>query len=105
MDKLASSSEKLELVTGTFSDLSKAFDTVDHMLLSTKLLHYGIKENALKYFTNNLSEPQASTMENDRRILSLTWAKTTFYGFFIVSHLNTLQYDTLFSFTLFWCLK
>ena len=41
---------------------------------------------------------------NDSRFVSLTQRKTTFLLFLIVSLLNALQYNTLFSFTLFSCL-
>ena len=41
---------------GTFIDLSKAFDPVDHHLLLQKLDLYGIKNNNLKWFQGYLSD-------------------------------------------------
>ena len=43
-----------ELMGAVFIDLSKAFDTVGHSILLSKLPSYGILENELDWFTNYL---------------------------------------------------
>ena len=49
------------LYTGTiFIDLSKAFDTVNHDILLTKLKMYGCSSNALKWFHSYLSNRKQS---------------------------------------------
>ena len=43
-------------VCGIFIDLKKAFDTVDHDILTTKLLHYGIRGKANSWLKSFLSD-------------------------------------------------
>ena len=57
-DKLIKSLENGKSVIGVFLDFSKAFDTVDHAILLSKLFHYGIRGSALQYVTyNGVSSP------------------------------------------------
>ena len=54
-DKLIKSLENGEFVIGVYLDFSKAFATVDHEILLSKLSHYGIRGNSLKWFQSYLS--------------------------------------------------
>ena len=55
VDQIRNAIENKKVVCGIFSDLSKAFDTVDHTILLKKLNHYGIRGVANKLIKSYLS--------------------------------------------------
>jgi hypothetical protein len=52
INKVATSVDKSEVTASIFLDLSKAFDTLDHEILFSKLEHYGIHNTSI--IVNNL---------------------------------------------------
>ena len=56
MDNITKSLENYGFVVSSFLDFSKAFDTVNHDILLTKLHHYMIRGTALKLFRSCLSD-------------------------------------------------
>ena len=55
LDTITEAIDKSHHAIGIFIDLSKAFDTLDHGILISKLEHYGIRGTMLELFTNYLS--------------------------------------------------
>ena len=58
MDFYSKASESIDnncLARGIFIDLSKAFDTINHNILCSKLEFYGVRGIALEWFKDYLS--------------------------------------------------
>ena len=67
MDKLIKSIENGDHVVGVYLDFSKAFDTVNHTILLTKLHHYGIHGQALNWFKSYLENMKQFVTYNNVR--------------------------------------
>ena len=55
IDNVSVAIENNEYTIGIFWDLSKAFDTVNHVIPLHKRQHYGVRGNALEWFRNYLT--------------------------------------------------
>jgi hypothetical protein len=55
VDKVSSAIDSGDFVVGIFLDFSKAFDTVNHDILISKLEHYGIRGTALNWLKDYLN--------------------------------------------------
>jgi retron-type reverse transcriptase len=58
-DKIQKAVENKQYSCGIFLDLNKAFNTVNHDILITKLEHYGIRGIAKDWFKSYLSNRKA----------------------------------------------
>ena len=55
IDNVSVAIESNEYTIGIFWDLSKAFDTVNHVIPLHKRQHYGVRGNTLEWFRNYLT--------------------------------------------------
>ena len=65
MEKITNALDSNEYVLGLFLDFSKAFQTVNHDILLTKLNHYGIRGSALGWIKDYLSNRYQYIRYND----------------------------------------
>ena len=66
IDKINNSIEKNHFTQGVFIGLSKAFDTVDHYILITKLKQYEIQGNNIRWFESHLSNRKQYIAYNNK---------------------------------------
>ena len=64
VEQIRASLDKKMFACGIFIDLEKAFDTVNHHILLSKLYHYGVRGVANKWFHSYLSDRQQKVTIN-----------------------------------------
>ena len=64
-NKITEVFEEKQFGCGTFLDLSKAFDSIDHNILISKLRHYGIRGSPLSLICDYLSNRKQYVCTND----------------------------------------
>ena len=67
VNQLYQSFDESKFTLGIFIDLSKAFDTVDHKILTKKLKLYGIKDCNLRWFESYLSNGKQFITYGDKQ--------------------------------------
>jgi hypothetical protein len=65
IDRIVCSMDKNELPLNIFLDLSKAFDTLGHQILVTKLQYYGLCDRSISLIRNYLSHREQYVVLND----------------------------------------
>ena len=58
VDRIFTDLDEKQLPIAIFIDLSKAFDTIEHTILISKLEHYGVENNELKWFISYMHNRQ-----------------------------------------------
>lgn len=61
-NKIATDLDNKRHSLGIFLDLSRAFDTINHDILLSKLRHYGVRGNALEWFRNYITNRSQFTV-------------------------------------------
>ena len=69
-DKISAAIDSKQIALGLFIDLSKAFDTVNHEILLSKLEFYGIRGLALEWFRSYLSGRLQQVQHNGQTSMS-----------------------------------
>ena len=64
VEKIKNTIDKGKYGCGIFIDLKKAFDTVNHQILLSKMEHYGIRGTLLKWFESYLTDRKQFVYHN-----------------------------------------
>ena len=90
-DRIRREIDQNRIPFSVFLDLSKAFDTLNHNILFSKLAYYGIKSTALQWFKSYLTERQQyvayQNVCSSTRELETGVPQGSVFGTFVVSHI------------------
>ena len=106
MDRIISAVDRKTLPITIFMDLSKAFDTLNHNILD-KLYHYGIRETALCWFKDHLTNRQQyveiDDTASDKRVITTGIPQGSILGpLLFLIYMNDISYTSqLFKFILY----
>ena len=92
IDRITQDLHKGKIPISIFLDLSKVFDTFDHVILLQKLIYYGIKSVELKLFQNYLQNRTQyvsydKTNSDMYRIYPLVCLKGLYWALFYLSYI------------------
>ena len=91
MEKLHNALDQGNIAITCFLDLKKAFDTVNHSILISKLYKYGIRGPTLEWFESNLSNRQQYVQihktKSDTKLLHVAYPKAAFLGLYFLLYI------------------
>ena len=82
-NKIATATDQHEIAAGVFLDLSKAFDTLNHDILFSKLEHCGIRGVALhwiKSYFNNRKEFVSYNVSSNEQVIKCGVPQSSILG-------------------------
>ena len=106
-EKICESMDNRLFTCGVFIDLEKAFDTVNHNILLSKLVNYGIRGNAnlwfRSYLSNHLQSVNINSIHSDKTIVSCGVPRGSILGpllfLLYINDMNTcVKHSTIFHF-------
>ena len=97
VDRIIKELDKGELPIAIFIDLSKAFDTLDHQILLSKLKYYGVDDIPIKWFSSYLNDRQQFVQIEDtcseKQIITTGVPQGSILGpLLFIIYLNDIQF-------------
>ncbi len=103
VDRIVTEMDKNETPINIYLDLSKAFDTLNHNILLTKLDYYGIKDANLNLFQNYLTNRKQYVEFGDKGDITTSVPQGSIREplLFIIYINNMIQVNKIFKFIMY----